>query len=289
MRQSILFLFGLLLTCSLSAQEFHGGFRAGLNFVSFDGPREMGMGGQNYETFNTTTGFHVGATFALAFTDLIGVKADLMYSQKGGEILFEGPSYFYLYANRDDQQGDIIFGDVNSEYGIVNSYIDIPLVAYYRLGSLEIEGGVTAGFLVSSRVTGGSTYNTPTFGVENDIIFSIDGNYLSDPSGGAGVISADGTMLSTGATAPGVISAFYNSNKDDALYRRLDFGLVAGVSYFLNSGLYLGVRYQYGLTDVTKGENDLRLTDEDGLEGREFNTDDEDFSRSIQASVGFRF
>ncbi|MEM9261584.1 MAG: hypothetical protein AAGA62_18230, partial [Bacteroidota bacterium] len=130
---------------------------------------------------------------------------------------------------------------------------------------------------------------TPTFGLENDIVFSIDGNYLSDPAGGAGVISSEGTMLNTGATAPGVVAAYYNSNRDDALYRRLDFGLIAGVSYFLNSGLYLGVRYQHGLTDITKGENDLRIIDEDLLEGREFNADDEDFTRSIQASVGFRF
>lgn len=249
----------------------------------------MAADGTTVESFNGATGFHVGATFALAFTDLIGVKADFMYSQKGGEIRFEGPSYFYLYADRNDVQGDVIFGDAVIERSIVNSYIDIPMVAYYRLGPLEIEGGFSAGFLVSSRVTGGATYNTPTFGLENDIIFSVDGNYLSDLAGGGGVISTEGTMLNTGATAPGVVSAYYNSDRDDPLYRRLDFGLIAGVSYFLNSGLYLGLRYQHGLTDITKGENDLRILDDDLLEGREFNSDDEDFTRSIQASVGFRF
>jgi hypothetical protein len=76
----------LPLSTSLFAQGFSGGFRAGLNFISFDGDQEMSADGSvTFEEFTQTTGFHVGATFAFAFTDLVGVKADLMYSQKGGQ------------------------------------------------------------------------------------------------------------------------------------------------------------------------------------------------------------
>ena len=291
MRHFLLLILPLTFSLSLSAQEFSGGFRAGLNFISFSGDQEMSsVSDATYETFNRTTGFHVGATFALAFTDLVGIKADLMYSQKGGEIRYEGPSYFYLYANQDDLEGSVIFGDRNSEYDVVNSFIDIPLTAYYRLGPLEIEGGLSAAFMVNSRVSGGATYNTNTFGLDNDIVFNVDGNYFQDRAGGGGVISRSSTPLPrTDVFPPDVISAYYNSNSDEKLYRRLDFAAVIGLSFYLNNGLFIGARYQHGLTDATLGENDLRITNEDLVGGREFNTEDTDNSRVIQASLGFRF
>jgi len=291
MRNLLLLIFSITLFFPLSAQEFSGGFRAGLNFISFSGDQEMSANSDmTFEQFKRTTGFHVGATFALAFTDLVGIKADLMYSQRGGEIRYEGPSYFYLYASQEDVAGSIIFGDRQSEYDVVNSFIDIPLTAYYRLGPIEIEGGLSAAFMVNSRVTGGATYNTNTFGLENDIVFNVDGNYFRDMAGGAGIISRAATPLPrTDVFPPEVISAFYNSDNDEKLYKRVDFAAVVGISFYLNNGLFIGARYEHGLTDVTLPENDLRITNETQTQGRQFNTDDQDNSRVIQASVGFRF
>jgi len=288
-------LFSVLLSAiavlPLSAQEFSGGFRAGLNFITIDGPAEMSQDGSvTYETFNNTTGFHVGATFALAFTDLFGVKADLMYSQKGYETVYDGPSYFYLYANAEDNDGTIIFGDRQSELDVVNSYIDIPVTAYYRIGPVELEGGFSAGLLVNSRVSGGQTYQTVRYGLDNDIIFNVEGNFGRDNAAGAGILSRSTVPLpNTDVLPPDVISAYYNSNNDDHLYRRLDFGAIVGVSFYLNNGLFVGARYQHGLTDITNGENDLRTTLDGATTERQFNTEDEDNYRSLQVSVGFRF
>jgi hypothetical protein len=281
----------LFTTLTLSAQEFSGGFRAGLNFASFDGDMEMSADGTTtFESFKTYTGFHVGATFALEFTDLVGIKADLMYSQRGGQIDYEGPSYFYLYQDRNDTNGEINFGRRSSEMDVVNSYIDIPLVAYYRLGPFEIEGGASAGFMVSSRTSGGVTYSGTRFGADEEIIFNFEGNYYRDGAGGQSILTLSETPLPrTEVRPPASVGAYYNSNSDESLYRRLDFGLIAGVSLFLNNGLYVGVRYQHGLTDVTQGENDLRLTNENSSASRSFNTDDVDNNRNIAASVGFRF
>lgn len=294
MRQQ--FYFFLVLAClssvSLFAQEFSGGFRAGLNFNTLESDAEDCMmcdEGTSYESFNRTTGFHVGATFALAFTDLVGIKADLMYSQKGVEKRFDGPSFFYLYFNPDDLENTAYFADLEAEVNYVNSYIDIPVTGYYRFGKFELEGGVSMGFMVNSRNSGGLTYKNSVF-ADRDIVFNIDGSLFSDEAGDAGVVSREQAPLpNTTNRLPDVISGYYNSNSDEPLYRRLDFGLVVGASVYLNNGLFIGARYQHGLTDVTNGENDLRLTNEAGTPGREFNTDDEDFNRSIQASVGFRF
>lgn len=289
------FSFFLLLAClpftSLFAQEFSGGFRAGLNFNTLESNMEdctLCDEGTSYESFNRVTGFHVAATFALAFTDLVGVKADLMYNQKGVEKRFDGPSFFYLYSDAADLEGVVNFGNLEAEIGYVNSYIDIPVTAYYRLGKFEVEGGASMGFLVSSRVSGGLTYKNTNF--DRDVVFNVDGSLFSDDAGGGGVVSrALEPLPGASQPLPDVISGYYNSNSNEPLYRRLDFGLVVGASVYLNNGLFIGARYQHGLTDVTNGENDLRLTNETGMPGREFNTNDEDYNRSIQASVGFRF
>ena len=282
----LLALFLLAPLVGLQAQ-FSGGFRAGLNFISFDADSEMNEG-MSLEDFRRTTGFHVGATFAYAFTDLVGVKADLMYSQKGGEVRYQGPSYFYLYNDAADAEGLRIAGDLDSERDVLNSYIDIPVVAYYRLGPLEIEGGVSAGFLVNSRASGSATFTNvvlPDGRPIADVSYNYDYNYFNDDIGFEAIVEPNESR--TGF--PAVIDAYYNSEDDRPLYRRLDFGLVGGAAFFLNNGLYLGLRYQYGLTDASRGENDLRLTRTEGVSEREYNTEDKDYNRVIQASVGFRF
>lgn len=286
--RTAVFLCCLTVASLLPAQEFSGGFRAGLNFTTFDGDQESGADGMTLETFNRTTGFHVGATFAYAFTDLFGFKADLMYSQKGGEVRYDGPSAFYLYADASDLAPLRIIGELQSERDVLNSYIDVPVVAYYRLGPIELEGGISAGLLVNSRASGSATYTSPTLPdgrVISEVSYNYDYNYFNDDIGYDAIIEFNEDRQNF----PSVIDAYYNAEEDTPLYRRFDFGLIGGASFFLNNGLYLGVRYQYGLTDATNGENDMRLTRTDGVADREYNTDDQDYNRVIQTSVGFRF
>jgi hypothetical protein len=283
----------LPLSTSLFAQEFSGGFRAGLNFISFSGDQEMSADGSvTFEEYTKTTGFHIGATFALAFTDLVGVKANLMYSQKGGRQFYsDAPSFFYLYSGPEDTQGEVNFATLNSEIDVINSYIDIPLVGYYRIGIFELEAGASMGFLVNSRVSGGKTYTNTRFGgPDNEITLNVEGSFFSDEAGGAGVIGRSATPLpGTSVFPPEIVSSYYNNGNDDPLYRRFYFGGIGGLNVYLNNGLFVGGRYQYGLTDLTRPENDLRLVNEIQVGGRELNADDKDYSRSFQASIGFRF
>ena len=286
LRPYFCFLF-LLPGLALCGQQFSGGFRAGLNFISFDGDQEM-REGMTLEEFKRTTGFHVGATFAYALTDLFGFKADLMYSQKGGEVRYTGPSYFYLYGDANDTEGIRVVGDLDSERDVLNSYIDVPAVVYYKLGPVELEGGVSAGLLVNSRASGSASFtNTvlPDGRAIEPVSYNYDYNYFGEPIGFNAIVEPNDDRPGY----PSVIDAYYNANDNRPLYRRLDFGLVGGASLFLNNGLYLGLRYQYGLTDATRGENDQRLTRTDGTAAREYNTDDKDYNRVIQTSVGFRF
>ena len=289
MRTFCIMLLSTFLCTGVSAQETSVGFRAGLNFITHSGPLE-GNGDLVYEDKSRTTGFHVGATVALEFTDLVGVKADIMYTQKGGKYTFNGPSTFYIYEDAEDT--GLAFATTKaSEIGVVNSYIDLPITAYYKFGKFEIEGGLSAGFLINSRVTGGVTHTGVNGLPVTEITYSIDGNYFSDEVGFLGIEDVNEDIVgSSGEPIPQTIGAYYDNLRDEKLYKRLDFGLVGGLAYYLNNGLYLGARYQFGLTDVTRGENDQRIArNTETLGEREFNTEDKDYTRSIQASIGFRF
>lgn len=292
MRNLILTALLLSSLAPLCGQGFSGGFRAGLNFNTFSADQEMSADESvTYETFNRTTGFHIGATFAYGFTDLVGIKANLMYSQKGTQRIFtDTPSFFYIYSSEDDVQGTVNFGELDGEIDVVNSYIDIPLTVYYRFGPIEIEGGASMGLLVNSRSSGGLTYANSPIGRGEDVVFNIEGSYFTDEAGFNGVsVREINPIPGTGIFLPEVISTYYNNDNAESLYRRLDFGLVGGAGIFLNNGLFLGFRYQYGLTDKTRPDNDLSLVNETRVEGRESNEDDIDYNRSLQASVGFRF
>ncbi len=285
-----------VLAPSLKAQTFSGGFRAGLNFMTFSGDQESFTNDANetmtVEQFKRTTGFHVGATFALAFTDLVGVKANFMYTQKGGEILFEGPSYFYLYNGAEDLQGFSNRATADKEQDVVNSYLEVPVLAYYKIGPFEVEGGLSAALLVNSRASGSIRYTNIESNIffGEDLIFNFDENILRDGAGFDAIQSLAEVQPPNFSNVPAVVGAYYNNLSDEKLYRRLDFGAVVGVSVFLNNGLFVGVRYQHGLTDATDGVNDLRkVKGPNEADGREFNENDKDYNRVYQASVGFRF
>lgn len=288
MRYSILF-FVLLSSFSFAyAQgEFSGGFKAGLNFNNFIGPEETAN-----EVFSTNTGFHIGASFVYSVTDLFGIKAELMYSQKGVQQSYDGPSYFTFYRQ---STGTPIYakGNRKSDISIANSYIDIPLMVYYKIGSLELEAGVNAGILVGTTGSGGITFSGSTIAGSPVAEFTtgIDYGYYSDEQGLDAVIQGDAISLNTvpDVIRPTNINAYYEAaDNDENLFRTLDFGLNAGMAFFLNRGLYVGVRANYGLTDVTNENQDLALEDLDSA-NRYITRDDQDQNISVQASVGFRF
>ncbi len=287
MKQSTLLLsLALLLLGGTSLQgqpEFSGGFKAGLNFSNLDGPLELDDDGSELEANNLTTGFHIGATFALAFTDRFGAKADLLYSQKGAEIEYDGPS-FYIFYSRTGTAPLTVLGNRRSSIDVTNSYIDVPVMVYGRLGPIELEAGVSAAVLVNSVATGGATFTTPA---GTSYTISYDYNFLRDEVGVAAIKEEDAASTGASFIVPTTVGAYYESLTDENRYSRLDFGLVGGLSVFINQGLYLGGRINYGLSDVTNREQDIALR---ALSGGEVSLrDDKDRNISLQASVGFRF
>lgn len=272
----------------LPAQKFSGGFKSGLNFSTLRGPSETDDNGTELEDFKVNTGFHIGATFRMALTDYFGFRAELLYSQKGMTYTYGGPSYWTFINNTNPVY---TVGNRVSSIDISNSYLDFPLMAYVRVGRIELSGGVNASVLLGSTGTGDLTYSggTTLNGASIETFtLALDYNYFRDRYQGFNTF--ENHVFPVGNSTlevPKNIGAYYTgADNDEDLFRRTDFGLNAGVSFYMNKGLYLGFRANFGLTDVTKTAQDIsrfKLGEDNSLILRE----DDDKNLSFQASIGF--
>ncbi len=281
----------LTLFIGTSAQaQLRYGFKTGLNFSRMNGPSETNAAGAELESWKTITAFHIGLSVGYAFTDAFGVRGELIYTKKGAKYTFEGDSYrIFRY------DGGSTMSTGNSRYliNLTNAYIDIPVVAYGRWKDFEVLGGAYAGFLVQSIGEGSLSYtNGRTSGLGNSIPnleFNLDHNYRKDEPGlGVGTETVLAQVDARVIEMPKTLGAYYDYPEDKGnLFNSLDYGLVAGVSYYMSSSLFIGFRVQYGLADVTNNNADLTksVTDNGNLIFR----DDKDQNVTMQVSVGFSF
>ena len=84
-RISFLSIVFLLCFLPLAQAQFSGGFVAGLNFATINGPSEMDANGQSLDNYSYRTSFHLGGRFNYMFNEILGVRAEILYSQKGGQ------------------------------------------------------------------------------------------------------------------------------------------------------------------------------------------------------------
>ena len=113
-------------------EEVGLGFKAGLNFSKFDGPSETGPNGEALESFRVVNGFHIGGIVNIKFTDLVGLRTEFTYTQRGTEYEYNGPSYYTLGKNT--LRSVTLMGTRNQTMKVTNAYVDIPLMSYYKIG-----------------------------------------------------------------------------------------------------------------------------------------------------------
>jgi len=265
------------------------GFRAGASIARLDGPSEIGPNGESLEEYTMARGFHLGAAFIYKFTDLVGMKAELVYSQRGTIYNYEGPSYYVL--GRGNVLTTTITGTRKQELNLSNTFLDVPLMAYYKIGSFEISGGVNMGVLLASTAGGDTEFN----GISNlgttvlPFNVGLNHNYKSDKAGEASseliYVNVDGRDYSV----PETVMAYYEFPvKDKNWYNTIDFGLVGNLAFYINEGLFLSVRYMHGLGDVDQNTYDVSLQ-ELNPDGTFIYRNDKNESRAWQFSIGFQF
>lgn len=279
----------LLFFVSANAQIRYG-FKTGLNFAKVKGPSELDAAGLSLESWKNVVGFHIGISFTNKFTDNFGVRGEVLYSKRGGEYKYEGPSYRFF-----DYTGGTSYATGKSKYliNISNAYIDIPVMAFARAGDFEFSAGGYVGFMVQSAGEGSLLFSegiTESNLAIEDTEFFLNYNYRKDDPGEA---SGDETHIvrvdNRNLELPKSLGAYYDYPEDKGKYfNNLDYGVIGGVSYFLSSSLYASVRLQYGLADITNNKADLQKSSTGANKSLVFR-DDKDQNFVIQASVGFSF
>lgn len=266
------------------------GFRAGASYSKFNGPSEIGPDGSDLESFSNTSGFHIGAAVNYKYSDLMGMRAEFVYSQRGSINDYNGPSYYVL--GRYDVLNQTIRGTRNQTLKVTNAYIDIPILFYYRIGKLELSGGFNSSILLASTAGGSTDFNgVSSIGTPVDPFeVGLEHNYKSDEAMEASsdlqYVDVDGFPYAV-PTRTGAYYEFLEKDKDN--FKTFDFGLVACAAFYINEGLYISARYIHGLTDVDRNEYDVSLQLAPNADGTGVPRADKNTIQAWQFSVGFSF
>jgi len=278
----------ILLFFALVLQGQSFGIRAGLNYSKLSGPSEEGVS----EKFGTTNGFHFGINYAYKFDERFALKGEIVYSQVGTKYAYSGESFYKIPIGNG-----FLYEKGNSviDLKISNAYITVPITAQYAISrKLEINAGVYGGFLIGPRGSGtlffeSSEHPEKVF-FKQSLIYSYfqdrARSAASNASGPAIIVDNQVILLPKDA---GAYFNFLESEKSGNTFNAIDFGLTGGISYFLNRGFYISVRYDYGLLDLTNNKMDPSRKNFDESENRFLFNNDFDRHVGIQASFGFRF
>ena len=283
------FICSICLIVSVLAQEFGYGFKVGLSQNSLQ-TEQLRDG----ETYDTNTGFHVGAMISYKATELMGVRAELLFAQKGGRIRFEGEDL--LPIDNVDTDRFYMIGENSKTLNLALAYVEVPLVFYVRpIEWFEFHAGGYASFLGAATAVGQLTSTDARFinsssNSRYDYNYNLTHDYRKDEPRQATYTS--GQVIAEGLgryPVPDDAGAYFHLTEDYGnLYNAVDLGLVGGVSFYINKGLFVGLRADYGLTDVTNSEAD-RVPVLTGSTVELPTRDDEDKNLSLQLSIGFNF
>ncbi|MBP7183999.1 MAG: PorT family protein [Saprospiraceae bacterium] len=274
------------------AQQIKYGFKVGLNFSNLNGPVESNSAGDILESHKNNIGFHAGGGIRYQIDKKFAVGLELLYSQKGGKNFFNSDSSYLLIKRPNNLAPSIAYGKKDENIRISISYIDFPLNFYYKFKKVEFSVGANVGIMVNSGGVGESTFSgQTTSGSQIDqFITSYTYNYVRDAaleykSTVFNQVVVDGDNI----PVPSTLGAYYfYDTKDGNLIETIDVGLNFGLSYYFNDALYLGLRYNYGLSDITNnyyGRSNHLLDPQ----GNYIKLNNYDRNVSTQISVGFSF
>lgn len=293
----IIFFFTLLfcITSSLSSQGYNIGIRAGIGQSKFNGALEEG------ENFGFAGGFHFGINFQWNFNDFIGVRSEVLYNQTGSSYTLDTEQGYYLFEPAGENDGNILIRDeslITLDHS--NAYIQLPQTIHVSIvpDKLEIFGGGYIGFLVSPVATGNILFGGESAEKEHSFRQGLNFNYFSDDADKRfDTFNGPSPFNNILIRANGVdvdLREFENSydlfgfNIEESRFLSIDYGLIAGASYYLNRGLYIMGRVEYGLRDITRNTVDYSFTEVNDNQTPVFK-EDVDRNFGVYLSLGFRF
>lgn len=275
----------VIATFSVSAQEFSLGFKTGLNYSTIDFDSEINADGKELETTNFNSGFQIGVIVDYSLTDEFGLRGEFLFSQKGAKYKYEGMGT-RVYPTLTGAK--TATGFMKETYGINNGYIEIPLMAYYKVGKFELSGGVSFGLIVTSKASGERTFDGVTKGgtVLPQYTRTISYNYLNN-----GVLTNEATLelIIDGESIILAKDEIRDPTINGKLYNVFEMAGIVGLSYYFNQSLFLNLRAQYGLTDVTNNEFHIQKQIDQDVVYDDLLRNTKDININLSATIGFSF
>ena len=292
----IVFTFLLTLFSSQSwSQEYNIGIRAGLNFGQYLGPQIPEV-----ENYSLNNGFHFGINFSYNLTDFLALRGEILYNQNGTKYEYEGDGWYYFRPT--DQ---LVRDRSNINLDISTGGVAIPISFHLTtLERWEFFGGGYVNFIFSSIGSGKWIFGPEDEFLEHSFEQGQFHNYRTDEAG----IGSNNTFVTApliSLSANGVftdieqtVGAYYLFNNElnpfprntlqGKRIRSLDYGFLGGVSYYLNRGLYLSLRAELGMRDMTNNLVDYSYA-EINDDGSFIYSDDKDRTVNFALSLGFKF
>lgn len=265
------------------------GFRAGLSYSRFLGDSELSDTGMELDEYRFASGFHIGLSLNYAVTDLFGFRGELIFTQRGTEYLYDGDSYYFLERRTTKER--VLYGRRIQDYNISMASFEVPLISYFKIGSFEISGGINTALILSSSGGGSLTFEgeAPSGNAVDPFKVTLQYNFNKDnaqeASASALQVRIDGVTFLT----PSTVGAYYDfEEKNGNQFEALDIGIIGGLAYYLNEGLYLSGKVTYGLTDADDNQYDISLY-KLGTGNSYIYRTDKNQHLTIQASIGFLF
>lgn len=221
------------------------------------------------ETAELKLGYQGGIFYQLNVTDGFGIRAELNYEARG---TVSKKDYTIGLPVVDPGSGMVLgIGEyaVVQEINSTQNYINIPVLAVLGDGNFKYYIGPNVGFFLGG-----------TAEFERTIEVSLNGNVVNKTES-----SIDDVDWKDYESFKGI---FTNPPSEDGDFiNSLDIGINVGAMYYLTENLFVDLRVNQGLTDVTNNhyDNSIYPAADYTFPSRE----DTDRNFSVQLSVGYGF
>jgi hypothetical protein len=251
MKKTLLTVVALLCLFIVSAQDIRFGVKAGINLSTIQYNVLDVMAGaaivQEQSPSNALdVGFHIGGFAQITTYSKFAFQPELMYSSQGSKL--EG-TYSIMSEKTTLGSRTEIIANSTTTTALKTSYINMPLlVKFFPNKKFFIALGPQAGLLLSAKsTTDGTTTTTAT-------------TYSSGP-----------TFVETNTIA-------INPTDNDVKYSFNNFNIsgVAGLGFYATKNIMIEVRYNFGLTNDAKEQENAIVKPEAR-------------ASAFQFSIGYRF
>jgi len=299
MKKLLLALSVVFLASAGYSQNLKIGVRTGMGYYKLAGELEAN------ESQRLASGFHFAIAGKYNFTSSFGLRAELVYIQKSSLQEYDRfkTVFFLPTASGGRPEKAVVEGGEKFSLKRIYNIFSIPIHAVYKPAKkFEIFAGIDFDFTAGVIGQGNIQFNNGGSAANNDEIFydqTLNFNYGTDRTGQLNIIGGGDSIIIDYDTdgdgerekvfIPKSLSAYYYEEKEEKkAYSTFDMALAAGVSYFLNPGLYIRATGNYGLLDTSKSVHD-HSQQEFNLDGSYIYRDDYDRKIGFQVSLGFQF